>query len=80
MRQSTRHVLAAASLALIAAGVGGCSSSNPQIFTFSHREGGNVAASDNLGAALASRSNTAHAAAKPNDTTRAASAEPTDPR
>lgn len=56
MRRTARSLATAASLLVLTLAGVGCSSGSPwNIFTFRHSEGGNVAASDGLGAALASR-------------------------
>jgi len=59
MTHRARMFTLGAGLALVCLTGTGCSrGSGFGIFTFGHREGGNIAASDSLGAALASQSQT----------------------
>ncbi|MCE7973166.1 MAG: hypothetical protein DYG92_02400 [Leptolyngbya sp. PLA1] len=68
MTHRARTFTLGAGLALLCLTGTGCSrGSGFGIFTFGHREGGNIAASDSLGAALASQSQTTRAVAARNN-------------
>jgi hypothetical protein len=68
MTHRARTLTLGAGLALICLTGTGCSrGSGFGIFTFGHREGGNIAASDSLGAALATQSQTSRSVAARND-------------
>jgi len=76
MRQLARRLSLPCLLASVGLAITGCSSNGSAgIFTFGHRDGGNIAASDGLGAALAGQANSSRVAAgrQPSTTVQSAS-------